>query len=444
MALKDILGNLFPRKKTTEEFVGELTAFYTDEKASGAKNPIDDTVSKFLQDIENSPNKSEIAEEVLKALIKNKLIPDRVAEKVSGAIIDSEELSSNIVTRAIASTGENLKDSTILSIMNEGNFGSKERLSMIRSLGSEEGFEKAIGPEINRLLKKCNTSNDNEIITGLEALIKTHNDSGVDYDIIPQIEKVIACRMAENYYKFGSTMTSKFAGIVGYSRLLEDDIATKVNEEYKKIETKRGVKGNRFNKETFGLEFMGHFGNWIGGNYRNTDVSIVIPQSEKMKKITDEEEKRFIREIEIGAGRKLTKREKKSIKAQIRGVIDDSLREELLISALKKSVRNPELDSIITVLIEVFSNPDELKTVLKMKEKGLLSKISSFSPDARAQVIEMVGETLNNRQFLGMKNTNEKAGSPKGADIHPKQLGENSKPLSNDKPPIDGDPADGK
>ena len=74
--------------------------------------------------------------------------------------------------------------------------------------------------------------------------------------------------------------------------MIEKDIVTSVEKEYKKIEEEREPKSGRFNKEEFEEQLYIELGKQIGRRYVKRGV-LVVPQSDNIKKMSEEEKLKF-------------------------------------------------------------------------------------------------------------------------------------------------------
>ena len=213
--------------------------------------------------------------------------------------------------------------------------------------------------------------------------------------------------MAENFYsdtKQGTKIFT-FTTIEPIEDMIEKDIVTSVEKEYKKIEEEREPKSGRFNKEEFEEQLYIELGKQIGRRYVKRGV-FVVPQSDNIKKMSEEEKLKFIKTIQTEAKKPLTKNEIIDIDEQIRGISDGlQLKEGTIIKAIKELPKDGKNDKI-DMFTEILQDEKLFETIKELKESGLLEKLKSMPIEKREKTMEAINSTINKREkYKVAKNT---------------------------------------
>ena len=151
--------------------VNELSESLQEMKKTGQPNPIDTTVEKVMEIIQEDENPDKMAEKILQATLEDEQMPDKVTEKVAVKITKSDEIDDNVVTNVIDNTEVDLKDELIETIIEEGNINDiTDRTRLIQKIENEirmkqlkERNNKIIGEEINKVpIKEVSEKIDKE------------------------------------------------------------------------------------------------------------------------------------------------------------------------------------------------------------------------------------------------------------------------------------------
>lgn len=428
MALKDVfevIKGRFTQKDSAEDFVTQLTTAYKKKKELGLKDPVDTTVAKIMEVITQSDDPNQTAERILKAAIEQEQMPNRIPEKLSVIISQSEELKDDIVGNVIDSADIDVPDEFINRVLEDGDLGLKNRLRLLGNVTDEAIVEERVTQEFDTLYEVTDRMNDNDLVRRIEAIRQIVRDSNSNMDIIPQAERVIAKKIAGNYYddlKKG-TLLFGFSTVVPFERMVEDDLPAMVESEYRELE-KDGKKPDRFSRSDLLKQILGEVGKHVAERYRDSKDStkrFVIPRSKTMERLTPDEVDAFVRSIEVYSRKKLSKKDLKSITEQIKGVIrNDSTRAMLIVNAMENM---PDKDESVEKLTSIMSSEQKIKTIFIMEEMGLLDRFERMAPDKREKALQIIAETL----YAKTKNLAPEQQQPEP----PKTLTKTMKPAPN-------------
>lgn len=234
-------------KKNPERIAEEIAKTYVEIKEKGEENPIDIAVEKVMNII-----KEELSEEdrrkTLKELFESNTLPKRVVAKTAIKISESEELPDEIITSAISSS-ENVHPEIIGTIIEEGSMDADKRIELIQHVEDDKIIEKHVESELELLYDSSRDKTDREIIETIESLINVLGDnSRKKFNTL--IEKIIAKKMAENYYSdtIKSTRIYGFSEIMPVKEMIDNNLPEKVKKEFENIESKNGYKTGRFSE----------------------------------------------------------------------------------------------------------------------------------------------------------------------------------------------------
>lgn len=400
MALKDVFEVIKGRlkdKDSAEDFVTQLTTAYKKKKELGLKDPVDSTVAKIMEVISQSDDPNLTAERILKAAIEQEQMPNRIPEKLSVIISQSEELKDDIVGNVIDSADVDVPDEFIDRVLEDGELGLKNRLRLLGNVNDEEIVERRVTQEFETLYDISGDLNDNALVRRIEAIASIVKDSNSDMDIVPQAERVISKKIAENFYddlKRGTLLFS-FSTIIPFERMLEDDIPSMVGEEFEKLENESGKKSDRYQRTELLKQILGEVGKNVAARYTESKDStkrFIVPRSKTMENLTTDEADAFVRSVEIYSRKKLTKKEIKSIVEQMRGVIrNDNTRAMLIVNAMGNL---PDKDESVEKLTTIMSSEQKIRTIFMMEEIGLLDRFEKMSPEKREKALQIIAETL--------------------------------------------------
>lgn len=402
-----------------EIIADEIAHAYQEKKESGEENPMDDTVDEIMQIFKDNPNPEKVRE-ILKSILNKKDIPNRIFEKAATKISKDEEIPDSVITDVVKNSDTNLPGESINRIIEEGNVDVTERIKLMQTVEDKKIIEENIKNELKILYKVCKEKKDYEVAERVNKLKELINDNQLSKEIQGLVRQVVAKKMAENYYsdiKRG-TRIYDLSKIMSIDDMIEYDLPTMVEQEYKRIEENQKKKEGRFNKKELKEQILVEMGKDIAYKYDETGV-FIIPQSENMKKIDREEEEKFIKSIQTYSRKQLSKQEILDIDEQIKGNSNNiQIKENILINSIKK-IPERDKNKSIDILVDIASNKEVLETLSMMKEKGLIDKLNKIPKEKRKKVIGIMEESIEkNRNFNIVRSPKIKE---QRLNIHPKE-----------------------
>lgn len=389
----------FLNRNNPELIADNVADSYQERKENGEKDPMDHTAEEIVQILRTHPD---IKRTIFAKLAENEEVPDKLIVKTAIKISESEDIPNSVITDVVNRDDTHISDESINEIIEKGKFDNAiERINLIKNVEDEEIVEENVKNELKILYKVCKEKKDYEVVERVDKLKELLNDSEVSPDIQNLIRQVVAKKMAENYYSDIKKGTRIFglSKIMPVEDMIENDLPSMVEEEYKKIEENEGNKEGRFDKKGLKIQILIEMGKNIAYKYDETGV-FIIPQSENMKSIDKEEEETFIKSIQTYSRKQLSEKEIIDIDEQIRGNSNNvQIKENRLINLIKNI---PEKDKSrnIDILVDIVSNNEELETLSIMEESGLINQLNELPEDKRKKTIEIMGSVIEKRKKL--------------------------------------------
>lgn len=393
------------KTRNSKRIAEEIAKSYKEKKEKGEENPIDDTVNIVMDIIKANPEPKKI-KEFLRAVLEAEEIPDRVFEKTATKISESEKIPDRVITDVIERSQTNIPDESINRIIEEGNIDVKERINLMHNVEDKEIIEKRIENELKILYRVCKHKRDNEVVERVKELKEILNNTIENTEIQNLIQQVVAKKMAENYYSDISKGTNIYtlSKIMPVEDMIEKDLPSMVEDEYKKIEENEEKKQGRFDKKSLKIQMLIEMGKNIAYKYDEAGV-FIIPQSKNMETIDKEEEEKFIKAIQTYSRKKLSKQEIIDIDEQIRGNSNNvQIKENVLINEIKKIPENNKGKSI-DFLIKILGNEETQKTLSILDECGLIEKFNMIPEEKRTKTINSISNVLDKRKIKVMQNS---------------------------------------
>ena len=385
-------------KDDEKEIVKQLEESYQRKKENGEEHPIDSTIAQIMEIINNSQNPDETAKKILIGLIDTNKMPDRVPEKLSIALTKTENVSDEVVAKAVQQSQKEVPDGMIDTILEEGDFTYQvDRLTLIKNVEDEEILQKRLKDEFLSLNRDCKNKRDDEIVDRIEELKNIVRQNDVDINLKELVEKAIAIKMAENIYNDAMKGTKIYTLSKAYpvDKMFKNDIVSKVELEFRKIEKERGEKKGRFEKDTLRKQILKEIAKEVGAKYRIDDTAFNVPQSENMRNISNEEEKIFINAVQASYNDSLNEEKIKDLKEGIRGIIRKKATKESMI--LDKIKNMPNEEKTIDTMIDILDDENKIETLSIIYNSGLLDTLNKLPVGTRKATIETINTTVNNK-----------------------------------------------
>lgn len=389
----------FLNKNNPERIANEIAQSYQEKKENGEEHPMDDTVEEIMQIFQNNPDLEKVRE-ILKNILEKKDIPNRIFEKTATKISQDEKIPDSVITEVVAKSDVDVADETINNIINEGEINPKERLKLLKNVENKNILEKQVSNELEILYRNCKDKRDEEVAGRVTELKEILDSKNISDDLQDLIQTVVAKKMAENIYSDTSKGTNIYtlSKIMPVEDMVERDLVSTVEREYNKIEDSNQPKEGRFKKQELKIQILIVLAKKIAKKYEESGI-FVIPQSDNMKKINEEEEKNFIRAIQTYSRKDLSRQEVVDIDEQVRGKSDNiQLKEDAIVGLLKKIPEQNKKRSMNS-LINILKNRKSLETLPMLEENGLIQKLNELPEEKRNKTIETIKNTMSKRKY---------------------------------------------
>lgn len=385
----------FMNRNNPELIAGNVADAYLERKENKEKDPMDHTADEIMQILKTHPD---IEKAILANILENEKIPDRIFEKVATRISKDEEIPDSVIPAAVNKADTSISIESINNIIENGEVNARDRIELIKQVEDTKSKKEGVKNELRRLYEDCEKKRDAEVTERIEEIVSILDKKDINEDVKGWIQTVIAKKMAENFYsdtKQGTKIFT-FTKIESIENMIEKDLATEVETEYKKLEEERQTKERRFKKEEFETQLYKELGKQIGIRYEDTGV-FIVPQLDNIKKMDEEQKNKFIKSIQTYSRKQLNKDEIIDIDEQIRGVSENSqIKEGTIIKTIKALPKDGKNDKI-DMLTEILKNQKMYETIQQLQESGLLEKIENMPTEKRKETINIVNKAVGKR-----------------------------------------------
>ena len=387
----------FMDRNNPESIVDNVADAYQERKENKEKDPMDHTADEIVQTLKKNPYKRK---DILAKVIDNKKIPDEMLPKLATRISKDPEIPDSVIPAAVNSADTSISIESINNIIENGEVNARDRIELIKQVEDSSSKKEGVKSELKRLYKECYIKKDAEVTERIEEIVAILNKKDIDDDVKEWTQTVIAKKMAENFYsdtKQGTKIFT-FTTIEPIEDMIQKDIASEVENEYKKIEEKNQPKEGRFNKEKFETQLYNELGKQIGIRYEDTGV-FIIPQSDNIKKMDEEQKTKFIKSIQTYSRKSLTKDEIIDIDEQIRGISENSQMKENIIIKLIKELPKEDKNKKIDMLTEILQDRKLYETIKQLKESGLVETLKNSPKEKREKTINIINSAVEKNKY---------------------------------------------
>ena len=387
----------FMDRNNPESIVDNVADAYQERKEKKEKDPMDHTAEDIMQILKTHPDNKKA---ILANVLENKKIPDRIFEKVATRISKDEEIPDSVIPAAVNRADTSISIESINNILENGEVNARDRIELIKQVEDSKSKKEGIKSELKRLYKECYIKRDVEVTERIEEIVAILERKDIDSEVKGWMQTVIAKKMAENFYsdtKQGTKIFT-FTIIEPIEDMIEKDIATEVENEYKKIEEENQPKEERFNKEKFETQLYNELGKQIGIRYEDTGI-FIIPQSDNIKKMDEEQKTKFIKSIQTYARKSLTKDEIIDIDEQIRGISENLQMKENIIIKLIKELPKEDKNQKIDMLTEILQDQKLYETIKQLKESGLVETLKNSPKEKREKTIDIINSAVEKNKY---------------------------------------------
>lgn len=317
MGIKD-----FFRRRRIEKIAGD-----TLDNANDAES-LQKATDVIIRALKKHPEmKGELLSKIGMQIDGDNEIPNTLMDEVAKGITNTEGIPNQIISRK--GVIDALTDDGITTIIQEGNIDQNLQNNLadsITDINKRQKVKKEITKNIlSELYNECGNLKDADLITKIKELQLNQSNMHTKN----RITNIIARQMAYNYIKFNGIIFSRFDEILSVEEMfslnfpviIEKIIIEDLNEEKLKKIPKDFNEGEGFVKK-WRKKLLEDVADKIARRYTDTGIWNV-PNSEEMRKISEEEEQFLLNTIENKlenlTGLKLTSKSLLDIRSQIRG-----------------------------------------------------------------------------------------------------------------------------
>ena len=418
--MKEILGKLIDKKKNEAEKIKEIVGNIEEKfnEAEAEEEATKQAVEEALRKLEEKPK---LAEAVLRELLVRQNISDSVPVETIKNIPESE-IPNDKVVEVVEKLSDELPDNKMLEIEEETTLGLKGKQKIVEAVSDPDKkrkkHEELIVNELNKIYKELNKDIGEfrikeEIGRILQVMPKMESEK-----IQKIINQILAKRIVLNYMNFNSTMPRKFSGIKSIEEMFEENFPQIAETEYKKMaRIDREEARYKFKESKFKENLLKEIAKNVAESYKKNGYKrLVIPQSEEMKQISQEEEEKFIQEIAQAVkakGGKLDGISELDAKGQIRGNIEETEKIEDYVSKIGELPQNIKIE-FIEQGKKIITDQDLLNISNYCNKVGLYQTLAELGQEQAEKVVDILIQTIGKRkQKPKSKNIVSKEQTPK-------------------------------
>mgnify|MGYP003379797557 CR=1 FL=1 len=415
--MKEILGKLIDKKKNEAEKIKEIVGNIEEKfnEAEAEEEATKQAVEEALRKLEEKPK---LAEAVLRELLVRQNISDSVPVETIKNIPESE-IPNDKVVEVVEKLSDELPDNKMLEIAEETTLGLKGKQKIVEAVSDPDKkrkkHEELIVNELNKIYKELNKDIGEfrikeEIGRILQVMPKMESEK-----IQKIINQILAKRIVLNYMNFNSTMPRKFSGIKSIEEMFEENFPQIAETEYKKMaRIDREEARYKFKESKFKENLLKEIAKNVAESYKKNGYKrLVIPQSEEMKQISQEEEEKFIQEIAQAVkakGGKLDAISELDAKGQIRGNIEETEKIEDYVSKIGELPQNIKIE-FIEQGKKIITDQDLLNISNYCNKVGLYQSLAELGQTQAEKVVDSFIEIIEKRKQ--MKENKSKKIAPK-------------------------------
>lgn len=421
--MKEILGKFINKKKITDEKVKKIVRnieekFHgTEVEEVATKKAVEEAIRK----LEKTPG---LSEAVLRELLVIESISNSVPVETIKNIPESE-IPNDTVVEVVKKLSNELPDNKMLEIAEETSLELRGKQKIVEAVSDPDKKrkkqEELILNELNRIYKEVNANSGEFVILGDITSVLQVNPEFESKKIDKRVNEILSKKMVLNYMNFNSIMPRKFSGIKSIEEMFEENFPQIAEYEYKKMpRTDREEAKYEFKESKFREDLLKEISKNVAENYKKNGYKrLVIPQSETMKEISEEEEEKFInqiaQEIEIKGG-KLDALSEVDAKGQIRGKTEETKKIEDYVSKIGELPQKIQ-NEFIEQGKKIITDQDMLNISNYCNKVGLYQSLSELGQEQAERVVDALLQTIEKRKQIekikNHKNIASKDGMPK-------------------------------
>lgn len=404
--MKKILGKLIDKKKLEDEKVKKIVGNIEEKfhQTEGEEAATKQAVEEAIRKLEKTPG---LSEAVLRELLMRESISNSVPVETIKNIPESE-IPNDTVIKVVEKLSDELPDNKMLEIAEETSLGLKGKQKIIEAVSDPDKKikkqEELILNELNKIYKEVDANSGEFVILGEITRVLQEKPEFESGKIDKKVSEILTKKMVLNYMNFNSIMPRKFSGIKSIEEMFSEDFPQIAECEYKKMpRTNREEAKYEFKESKFREDLLKEISKNIAENYRKNGYKrLVIPQSETMKKISQEEEEEFIREIAQEVERKGGKLDALSevdAKGQIRGNVEETEKIEdyvTKIGELPQEIKN----EFIEQGKKIITDQDMLNISNYCNKVGLYQSLAELGQEQAEKAIDALLQTIEKRKQI--------------------------------------------
>lgn len=406
---------MFKKSKKAEKIVYETIEKVKDKKLSPAERK---KIAKgIVDDLGRNPEeRKEILIDVIGQLYEEGIeLPEEIKIKLSTDVLkevsESDKMPEGSTVKATEVIADKLPDNAAIELAQKVALGIEGKNKILEMAVSDE--EKKIEEKLNLLYENVeNIASDTELVDRIKHIIK---DTDRTEKINQIINKILAKKIMQNTLKFNNSMIMRFSTIETPEEMFKNNMPYLAKCEYRKLPTSEREKYSKtYGEEEFRQFLLDEMADSIAEKYAKDGFKrIEIPQSETMKKMSNEDEEFFVKKISSHVSRLngiIDTITEMDIREQIRGNINAKERMEDYVEKINELPKE-EKDKFIENGIEIISDKNTLEISDYSNEVGLYKALSELGVDKAKKVIDTLMNSLERR-----KNTKSKEETPKIVD----------------------------
>lgn len=322
--------------------------------------------------------------------------------------IPESEIPNDTVIKVVEKLSDELPDNKMLEIAEETSLGLKGKQKIIEAVSDPDKKrkkqEELILNELNKIYKEVDENSGEFVILGEITRVLQEKPEFESGKIDKKVSEILTKKMVLNYMNFNSIMPRKFSEIKSIEEMFSEDFPQIAECEYKKMpRTNREEAKYEFKESKFREDLLKEISKNIAENYKKNGYKrLVIPQSETMKKISQEEEEEFIREIAQEVERKGGKLDALSevdAKGQIRGNVEETEKIEdyvTKIGELPQEIKN----EFIEQGKKIITDQDMLNISNYCNKVGLYQSLAELGQEQAEKAIDALIQTIEKRKQI--------------------------------------------
>lgn len=419
MSLKDIIKEMLKRqtKNKMKERIQAVKEKYNEGETE--KEAIQKATDRVMKEIEEHPNMSVMdflkmiqEEEKLSTDIvveATKQISDVKPEETVVEIVEKIDLPSRGIQEIIKQPSVSLETAKKMAAeipdrtIQRQERQRLEKIERERRETEKKKKESELKEELREKYKNCGKINGAKLIGELK-LIQQKTESPEIHDMIKQI---LAMHAAIEWRQGGITRIPSITNIIPAEELLEEDFPTLVASNFETIKERlksKGLKDYEYKEEDLQNLILVEIAKKVAKIYNKVEI-IDVPESEKMKELTEEQEEMFIAEIlKFVEGEKKKTINIERIKKQIRGIQDNELEE--LKELVERIPEEERKDYIKRLKLDIQKGKQEpLAPEIEDELTHLREELKELGITDAIEVLEDIREDIKDRKLQRKEET---------------------------------------